>query len=83
MGRVKWCGKGRKEREEKITFAQSKHITLQSIIYSPEKPKTYWSKQHFATSSPGRFSQASEVGRPTFKAREKRPEDEVEHFGVR
>ena len=41
--RVKGC----REREEKITFAQSKHRTLQSIIYSPEKQKTYWNKQHF------------------------------------
>ena len=30
-----------------------------------------------ATSSPGRFSLALEVGRPTSKAREKRPGDEV------
>ena len=29
------------------------------------------------TSSSGRFSLALEVGRPTSKAREKRPEDEV------
>ena len=36
-GESKGAGRGRKEREEKITFAQSKHRTLQSIIYSPEK----------------------------------------------
>ena len=30
----------------KITFAQSKHRTVQSIIY-PSGKKTYWNKQHF------------------------------------
>ena len=38
-GESKGAGRGRKEREEKITFAQSKHRTLQSIIYSPEKKR--------------------------------------------
>ena len=46
-GESKGAGRRRKEREEKITFAQPKHRTLQSIIYSPEKQKTYWNKQHF------------------------------------
>ena len=32
---------------------------------------------YVTTSSPRRFSLALEVGRPTFKAREKRPGDEV------
>ena len=45
-GESKGAGRGRKEREEKITFVQSKQRTLQSIIYSPVK-KTYWNKQHF------------------------------------
>ena len=43
-GESKGAGRGRKEREEKITFAQSKHRTLQSIIYSPERQKMYWNK---------------------------------------
>ena len=42
--------------------------------------------QEFSTSSPGSFSLALEVGRafsrPTSKAREKRPGNEVEEFWV-
>ena len=36
----------------------------------------------WATSSPGHFSLALEVGRPTSKAREKRPGDEVGRWGA-
>ena len=35
------------ERERRENHSQSKYRTLQSIIYSPEKQKTYWNKQHF------------------------------------
>ena len=51
-----------------ISICHNKGSTFSSVI--------------FKTSSTGLFSLAFEVGRPTYKAREKRPGDEVENLSV-